>query len=107
MLFKKKSGLQRVLDTIEESLDAANEARPTLRRLGSVNVGKGKGKGPGQQLLDTVSHTLERKPALPGLGSTKVRKAGLIAAGSVAGLTAGSAGISSLRRRSERPRDDS
>lgn len=105
MLFKKKSGLQRVLDTIEESLDAANEARPTLRRLGSVNVGKG--KGPGQQLLDTVSHTLERKPALPGLGSTKVRKAGLIAAGSVAGLTAGSAGISSLRRRSERPRDDS
>jgi len=36
----------------------------------------------------------------------KARKAGLIAGG-VAGLTAGSAGISSLRRRLEGARDDS
>ena len=34
-------------------------------------------------------------------GSSKARRAGLIAAGGAVGLTAGSAGISSLRRRSE------
>jgi hypothetical protein len=39
---------------------------------------------------------------LPDIGSGKGRKAGLIAAGSLAGLTAASAGISSLRRQRER-----
>jgi hypothetical protein len=43
------------------------------------------------------------KDAVP---KDKARKAGLIAGG-VAGLTAGSAGISSLRRRLEGARDDS
>jgi hypothetical protein len=43
------------------------------------------------------------KDALP---KDKARKAGLIAGG-VAGLTAGSAGISSLRRRLEGARNDS
>ena len=43
------------------------------------------------------------KDALP---KDKARKAGLIAGG-LAGLTAGSAGISSLRRRLEGARDDS
>lgn len=103
MRFARKSNLQKVLDTIEGSLDAVNEVRPALRHLGSVNVGK----GPGQRLVDTVSHSLGKKPAILNLGSTNARKAGLIAAGSFAGLTAGSAGISSLRRRSERARDDS
>lgn len=105
MRLTRKSNLQRVLDTIDQSLEAANDVRPALRHLGSVNVGKG--SRPGQRLLETVSHSLGKKPGLSDLGSTKARKAGLIAAGSVAGLTAGSAGISSLRRRSERARDDS
>jgi hypothetical protein len=46
------------------------------------------------------------KDDLPGRPSDKTVKTGLIAAGGLAGLTAGSAGISSLRRRGE-PGDDS
>jgi hypothetical protein len=41
------------------------------------------------------------------LRSDKAVKAGLIAAGGLTGLTAGSAGISSLRRRSEGSPNDS
>jgi hypothetical protein len=56
-----------------------------------------------QGLLDTVNDTLDpsswRSVELPG--STKALKTGLIAASSVAGLTAASAGISSIRRRAE------
>jgi hypothetical protein len=54
-----------------------------------------------QQLLTTV------KQDLPGRPSDKTVKTGLIAAGGLAGLTAGSAGISSLRRRGEEAEDDS
>jgi hypothetical protein len=69
--FKKKSPLQRLLDTLGDSLDIAGDVKPNL----------------------------------PDVGSPKARKAGLIAAGSLAGLTAGSAAISSLRRRLDGPRD--
>jgi hypothetical protein len=55
-----------------------------------------------QRLLDTV-----KKVDLPGRPSDKTVKAGLIAAGGLTGLTAGSAGISSLRRRGEGAGDDS
>jgi hypothetical protein len=44
---------------------------------------------------------------LPSMGSNKAVKRGLIAAGSVAGLTAGSAAISSLRHRADPRRGDS
>jgi hypothetical protein len=64
-----------------------------------------------QRFVDTVSDQLDAAtgvaPDLPALSSRKGVKAGLIAAGSVAGLTAGSAVISSLRHRSGRGRDDS
>jgi hypothetical protein len=67
-------------------------------------------KSPVQRFLDKVTHPLEQtsgiKTSLPNVGSTNARKAGLIA-GAVAGITAGSAGISSLRRRTEGARDDS
>lgn len=63
-----------------------------------------------ERLLDAVDDVLDDIPDgikdLPKGGSGKALKAGLIAAG-VAGLTAGSAGISSLRRRKEGARDDS
>lgn len=49
-----------------------------------------------QRLLDSV-----KQIDLPELPSDKAKRAGLIAAGGLTGLTAGSAGISSLRRRSE------
>jgi hypothetical protein len=49
-----------------------------------------------QRLVDAV-----KKVDLPDLPSDKAVRAGLIAAGGLTGLTAGSAGISSLRRRSE------
>jgi hypothetical protein len=56
-----------------------------------------------QRFLETVEDTLDpstwKNVELPG--SAKALKTGLIAAGGVAGLTAASAGISSIRRRSE------
>ena len=67
-LFNRKSQLQRLLETVNDSLDASTSAI---------------------------------KPRLASGDSAKTLKAGLIAAGSLAGLTAASAGISSLRRRSE------
>jgi hypothetical protein len=68
-------------------------------------------KSPLQRLLDTVNDSLDAstsgiKSRLPSGDSAKTLKAGLIAAGSLAGLTAASAGISSLRRRSEGARDE-
>jgi hypothetical protein len=68
-------------------------------------------KSPLQRLLDTVNDSLDAstsgiKSRLPSGDSAKTLTAGLIAAGSLAGLTAASAGISSLRRRSEGARDE-
>jgi predicted hydrolase (HD superfamily) len=72
-LFKRKSRLQRLLETVEGSI-----AEPIAKR----------------------AH-------LPGRPPDKAVKAGLIAAGGLTGLTAGSAGISSLRRRNEEAEGDS
>jgi hypothetical protein len=55
-----------------------------------------------EQLLTTVKNI-----DLPGRPSDKAVRVGLIAAGGLTGLTAGSAGISSLRRRSEGAENDS
>jgi hypothetical protein len=59
-------------------------------------------KTPLQRFLDSVNDTLDVPDGLrfdlPGRSSGKALKAGLIAAGGLAGLTAGSAGISSLRQ---------
>jgi hypothetical protein len=64
-----------------------------------------------QRVLDTLGDQFQAasavKPDLPDVSSRKTVKTGLIAAGSVAGLTAASAGISSLRNRIDRGRDDS
>lgn len=102
MRIGRKSTTQRLLDTIDQSLQVAHDVRPALSHLGSVKPRK----STGQRLVDTVTGSLSA-PTVKRLGSGKARKAGLIAAGSVAGLTAGSAGISSLRRRSERANEDS
>ena len=63
-----------------------------------------------QRVLDTIGDQFEAagavKPDLPDVSSHKTVRTGLIAAGSVAGLTAASAGISSLRRRLEGPQGD-
>lgn len=63
------------------------------------------------RFLDTVGDQLDTatqaKPDLSAVRSGKSVRTGLIAAGSVAGLTAVSAGISSLRDRIEQRRDDS
>jgi hypothetical protein len=72
-LFNRKSQLQRLLETVNDSLDAS---------------------------------TSGIKSRLPSGDSAKTLTAGLIAAGSLGGLTAASAGISSLRRRSEGARDE-
>jgi hypothetical protein len=73
-MIRRKSRLQRLRATIEDSL-----AAPLAKRL-----------------------------RLPSRPSGKTAKAGLIVAGGLTGLTAGSAGISSLRRaRSEEAEGDS
>lgn len=63
-----------------------------------------------QRLFDTFGDALDVpsgiKSSLSGVGSDGVRKAGWFA-GALTGLTAGSVGISALRRRSEGVRDDS
>lgn len=64
-----------------------------------------------QRLLETVSDSLEAVPSaidkLPDSGSGKTLKRGLIAAGALAGLTAGSAAVSSRRRQKGETRDRS
>jgi hypothetical protein len=78
----KRSRLQRVLETVNDSLDLpGGHSRFSLRGIGS-----------GSGLKDSLSQD-------------KAVKAGLVAAG-LAGLTAASAGISSLRRAGGE-RDDS
>ncbi len=62
-----------------------------------------------QRLRKTVNNSLEMpsiKSAMPSVGSGKAAKTGLIAAGGLAALTAGSAGISSLRRQAEGSTDE-
>jgi hypothetical protein len=59
-----------------------------------------------ERLLDSVGDVLDVKK-LPAGGSGKALRATLIAAGGLAGLTAGSAGISSLRRHREGATNDS
>lgn len=83
-MFRRKSAIQRLRDSIKDSLD------PSGTSLGGVS-------GPG-----SAGKTL--KDALPD--KDKAMKAGLVAGGLTA-LTAASAGISSLRRRQEGARDDS
>jgi hypothetical protein len=60
-----------------------------------------------QRLLDTVGDSLEVPSALKSGPPAKAVKATLIAAGGLAGLTAGSAGISSLRHKREGASDGS
>jgi hypothetical protein len=79
----RKSRLQRILHTVADVLDASGG--PTLAVPGAVSSAKG------------------LKASVPK--DTAV-KAGLVAGG-LAGLTAGSAGISALRRRAEGARSDS
>ena len=98
----RKSSAQRLLDTLDQSMKVVQDVRPALEHLGSA----ASGRSTGQKMLDSLTRSVTPSK-MPRIGSSKARKAGLIAAGSVAGLTAGSAGISSLRRRSERAREDS
>ena len=68
-------------------------------------------KSPLERILRTVGDSLDAatdaKLSVPDVSSSKARRTGLIATVSAVGLTAGSAGISALRRRSEAERDDS
>jgi hypothetical protein len=60
-----------------------------------------------ERIVETVGDALDVPSGIKSGGSGKALKAGLITAGGLAALTAGSAGISSLRRRSEGGSDDS
>lgn len=64
-----------------------------------------------KRLFETIGHSIAapiaNKVHLPGRPPDRTVKVGLIAAGGLTGLTAGSAGISSLRRRVEGAEDDS
>lgn len=81
-ILNRKSQMQRLLETVNDLLDGPGGIRSSLP--GGI------------------------KSSLPGVGPrSKALKTGMLAAGGLAGLTAGSAGISSLRRRKEGARDDS
>jgi hypothetical protein len=82
-MFKRKSPIQRVGDSIKDALDSSG-----------TNFSLPGGGSAGKALKD----------AMPD--KDKAMKAGLVAGGLTA-LTAASAGISSLRRRQEGARDDS
>jgi hypothetical protein len=64
-----------------------------------------------QRLIRPVSDSLERPldvmSSMPRKVSPKARNSGLAAAGGLVGLTAGSAAVSSLRRRSKGSRNNS
>jgi hypothetical protein len=60
-----------------------------------------------ERLLDSAGDSLNMPDGVKNVGSGKPVKAGLLAAGGLAALTAASAGISSLRRRVEGAGDDS
>jgi hypothetical protein len=53
--------------------------------------------------VDSLAGPVAKKLDMPDWASDKAVKAGLITVGGLTGLTAGSAGISSLRRRVEGP----
>jgi hypothetical protein len=96
----KPSGRQDDLELLNRILDADE---PAANRI-AVTVGVSFVPRL-QRLRKTVTKSLEMpsgiKPGMPKVGSRKPLKTGLIAAGALAALTAGSAGISSLRRQSE------
>ena len=75
-----------------------------------ADSGTGRAGWSGFSRRSTTRSTMCRagsSPDLPSVGAGRAVKAGLIAAGGLAGLTAGSAGISSLRRRIEGTTDES
>jgi hypothetical protein len=83
----RKSKLERLLETVGDSLDPENVLK------GALSDGLGSGK----PLKDGLPTGKSLKAVMP---RGRALKAGLVAGG-LAGLTAGSAGISSLRRRRE------
>jgi hypothetical protein len=85
--FNRKSNLDRLLETVSDSLDAANGLKAVLPD--SLRSGK--------TLTESLPSGKSLKAVMP---RGRALKAGLVAGG-LAGLTAGSAGISSLRRRRE------
>jgi hypothetical protein len=91
-LFHRKSRFQRLLETVEEMLDAPNASKLALPRGTSQNPLK--------------LHLPGGKGLPANLNQETALKAGVIAGG-LAGLTAGSAGISALRRRGQGAGDDS
>jgi hypothetical protein len=91
-VLNRKSRLQRLLESVNHSLDVRSGITSSLP-----------GRGSGHTLKSVLPKRKDLNVVLP---KDKTLKAGLIVSG-VAGLTAGSAGISSLRRRTEGARDDS
>ena len=83
----RKSKLERLLETVGDSLGSASVLK------GALSDGLGSGK----PLQDGLPAGKSLKAVMP---RGRALKAGLVAGG-LAGLTAGIAGISSLRRRRE------
>lgn len=85
-LLNRKSRLQRLVGTVSDSVDLPSGIKSSLPSVGSGNA---------------------LKSGLPSVGSGNAVKTGLMAAAGIAGLTAASARVSSLRRRREGARDGS
>jgi len=60
-----------------------------------------------ESVEDAISKPIGHKVKLPDPPSGKAMRTGLLALGGAMGITAGSAGVSSLRRRAEASKDGS
>ncbi len=93
----RKSKLQRLVETVAESLDVPTQIK--FSQSGGTRFGL-------PTRMKSLPGVGPRHAIKPGLPQGNALKAGVVAGG-LAGLAAGSAGISSLRRRNEGARDDS
>lgn len=98
-LLNRKNRWQRLVGTVNDSVDMPSAIKSALPSRGSGNSLKSG--------LPSVGSGNSLKSALPGVGSGNAMKTGLMAAAGLAGLTAASARVSSLRRQKEGARDGS
>ncbi len=107
-LFERKSKFERLLETIENQQMLKAAARHAIETAvsGATDAEQGRRAGERFDSLDLSSFGNPAKKAIGGsqlrLGAGPIRKAGkptLVVAAGVAGVTAASAAVSSLRKR--------
>jgi hypothetical protein len=105
-LFERKNKFERLLETLErqQMLKAAASRAIESAVAGATNPEQGRKAGEQFQAFDlrSMAHPTKRSGGLPLKAAGPLKKAGkpaLAVAAGVAGVTAASAGVSSLRKR--------